>query len=265
MKTAKLTSAILLATIASVGFSSCSKDDKDEPMPKPSVEKRLTKASIPWSDLYRNTYEPTYNTNGQIQSSKISSEWLYDGDVSHYTESFTYSGDKIEANTNFWHDYNGTYYLSNGLITKYVDESGNESTFQYDGRHLTQFTNEYGDKRVYKWDNNDIVSTYEIDSEDGTSRHAYTYEYYSEYDFGGICVFLDSNSYPYDDIHPLLAIQGFFGDLPVHMLKRIIEDNEVDCDFTYFYDNEGFPVATDYKLAGNPNTFKQSFAWENVK
>lgn len=277
MKTAKLTSAILLATIASVGFSSCSKDDKDEPMPK--IEKRLTAIS-----------EKTYVEGGRSEASEI----FYDTDgrvssvKTKYTDGFgntniggrtyEYHADRIIMKEIYPYasdeETETIYYITDGLIvsSQRPDELQN---FQYDGKKLTiAKTDSYTIQ--FNWNNDDIISTSQ-NSIAASENCNYTYEYYSENDFGHASAFIQ-DFYFYDVLDKYLVMQGYFGIKPTHMLKEVKqtydEDHHIDylkCSYTY--DEDGYPTLADYtshyKSLSTDNYHQQrysiSFTWENIR
>lgn len=258
--------------LAYVNFTSCSNDDKDEPFetPKPSVEKRL--ASI--TEKYRN-YDPgqassrdelttiDYDSNGRIISVTIERD-----DYKH-TKSYSYSENAITVS-----DHNiDKYTLENGLITKWEESTNydnpNETTvwtFKYDNGRLIKWSRGDEETTTFKWNNSNITETSNMS--DGYHKQS-SYQYYSNYDFGGINALYQSDSILFDDLDANLVMQGYFGKLPAQLLKSVHQkaqgpgysDVYTD-DFTYQFDDDGYPTIQQ-NITDSGISISLHFTWNN--
>lgn len=248
MKTFRLIAFAVSAMLMCVNLSSCGDDDNGDEPPTPEVKKRLVTVTYDrGNDIIQ------YDTEGRISSVTIQ---YNDGPyLKTSSDTYTYSDEKITEGDN-------TYYLKNGLITKWTNEYDDYTVtyqFTYDGNNLVKFTNSYEEIVTFNWKNGNVVSSKEVDTD---YYRDFKYEYDTEhYDFGKVAAFLQSNSFLFDDLDPYLIIQGYFGNLPKNMIETIYttwSDGDEDTDvFYYDYDADGYATYNSWE--------EVSFEWEVVK
>lgn len=239
MKKMRTFSYALIAALVCVGFVACSDDDAPD-APKPTVDKRL----VSYSDYSGENCTIEYDADGRI--SKVSD--AYDA------VTFTYNKASISVSGG---NNEGTYTLKDGLITEWRETDGGVWKFTYSQGRLTGYTDYYGETTTYTWKDGDIV-TQEIRDENGNYKTE-TYTYATDYDYGTVCAFLQSDSYLYDNLCEFLILQGYFGKTPVHLPNSIHEEwSDGDSDtgtITYRFDADGYPSS----MNADGDTF--TFTW----
>ncbi|MDE6287271.1 MAG: hypothetical protein K2M00_00625 [Muribaculaceae bacterium] len=252
------TTAVILS--AMLTLSSCGKDKDDEPIvPTPQVQKRLVEYhedGNAWINQisYDNvgTIDKTSEYYSEYNCVLYSSNYMYSEEqITILEEDYNYTGELESTYTNF-------YKIESGLIKDYGDYK-----ITYENGRIKSWTdfydNGYADEIVtFTWQDGDIVS---MESSLGIKLE---YTYFSEKDFGGVNALQQSNSVLYDDLDPYLVMQGFFGKLPVHLLKsvkRTDSDGDINTyDYTYYFDEDGYPLSMIERLKDN-RTFTTSFKW----
>lgn len=126
-----------------------------------------------------------------------------------------------------------TYKLSNGLIYKITTIAknmagtsyDNEKTIGYNGNKVTLIQITYNDKRGneynYKWNSNGDISETTSKSSDGQFVIKYTYSYSSsEAIMPQVSPYMCcENDYYTGLMDPFLWVEGYFGDIPKHIMK----------------------------------------------
>lgn len=233
--------AVALCVIFAMSFANCSKDD-DEPE-KPKVEKRMM--SI---DKISFVY-----TDGKI------TQTLWNGSIDDnliYTESSI----KIDEET---------YYLKDGLVTKYVESDGWYQEFTYEDGCLKNWKKYYEDGTLdeditFEWKDGVITRQTDIELMDNGNMELfcqYEYSYTTDPDYGGAVAIFQSNSMFYDNLPEALIVQGYFGKWPKYLVSGAIDVSGYfnrENSYTYTLDSDGYPL----KISGSENA---KFTWENVK
>lgn len=230
--------SVALCVFFATCFTYCSKDD-DEPE-KAKVEKRM-KSIDKTSFVY---------FDGKITTT------LWDGSVE----------DKIEYTASSIRIDNDTYYLTDGLVTKYVEYDGWYQEFTYENGHIKTWKKYYPDGTLdedisFEWKDGVIVRQTVIwKGDEHMELIDYNYNYTTYPDYGGAIAALQFDFLFYDDLPEALIIQGYFGKWPKYLVSGAVDvsgyfDNAKS--FTYILDNEGYPIL----MSG---TEKAMFTWENL-
>lgn len=235
--------AVALCVIFAMSFSSCSKDD-DEPE-KPKVEKRMM-------SIDKKSFE---YTNGKI------TQILWSGSVDY---NITYTETSIKT------DFE-TFYLDNGLVTKYVESGGDYyHEFSYEDGRLKSWKKYYEDgideDITFEWKDGVITRQTGLDSEGGI-LFDFHYTYTKDYDYGGAVAGLQSDYFFYDDLPEALIIQGYFGKWPKYLVAQINDSNPDRFGlntFSYILDDDGYPLSLIWTLKDG-RSFPAKFTWVNVK
>ncbi len=238
MKIEKTLIGLALAFIL-VGISSCNNDDEPD---KPKVEKQLVKIT---GELSLNRGESTgivWGSDGKIQAA---------GD-----DTYTYTENQIVVTDKYG---DRIYKLKNGLILE--DDEG--------------WKFEYADNRLVKWEYSSEVVTFTWENGDITEMESdheikLVYSYASSNDFGGVNAFHQSDSFLYDDLDPILVMQGFFGTMPIHLVQRCIRTSRgyhgsLEADeyqWEYELDSDGY-VNTMIETFSDGRKFDTEFSWVN--
>lgn len=218
---------VSMCVIFTIGFTSCSKDDDEPEMPK--VEKRM-KSLDKTSFVY---------TDGKI------TQTLWNGNV----------GDKIiysESNIKIGDE---TYYLNDGLVTKYVESDGYYQEFTYEDRRIKTwkkyYDNDLDEDISFEWKDGVIVRQTDIERNYNGNMELfceYQYSYTTNPDYGGAVAVFQSNSMFYDNLPEALIIQGYFGKWPKYLvsgakdLSGYFKGTE---SYTYILDSDGYPISMD--------------------
>lgn len=246
-------------------LSSCGKDNEDEPIvPSPQVQKRLVEYQEKGSWLNLISYD-------QIGNIEKTSEYYSEYDCILGSSKYTYSLEQIVVLDESFYEtgelantYTHNYKIKNGLITDFWKYGSDYYKIIYENDRIKSWTyydsNGFADEVVtFTWQNDDIVSM------ESSYGFKFEYTYYSENDFGVINALQQHDSVLYDDLDPYLVMQGFFGKLPVHLLKsvkKIYDDGDISTyDYTYNFDEDKYPLSMIERLKDN-RTYTTSFKWE---
>lgn len=233
--------AVALCVIMAMAFTSCS-DDDDEPE-KPKVEKRM-------KSLGETSF--VYN-DGKI------TQTLWDGSVDDkivYTESTIKIGKE-------------TFYLKDGLVTKYIESDGCYQEFTYESGRIKTWKIFDDDDTLdedisFEWKDGVIVRQTDIESNGNGDMELfcdYQYSYTTNPDYGGAVAVFQSNSMFYDNLPEALIIQGYFGKWPKYLVSGAIDVSgnfDKTESYTYILDSDGYPLS----MSG---TDSAKFTWENLK
>lgn len=287
MNQSKLLAFTIATVLTCVSFASCGDDDKnDEPKPTqpdtptlpenpntpaapvPSVAKRLVSVSRP-DGLNASLM---YDSNGILRGVA----YRRDGEEIE-REEFVYSSSKITvANTYLTtgYSYTNTYILTDGIITRRQYESPysgtiSETSYLYDNRRISKWNGTGGSYANFSWAEGDISKNYIHTVSDiaGTYTLNASYTYDNCYDYGGIAVFVQGLL---DSLNPYLAMQGFFGDRPLHLPKEAYMESESGgiylYSWSYEFDVDGYPVSMTEIEKYNNDEFIYSyvFTWETL-
>lgn len=232
---------VALCVIFAMCCISCSNDD-DEPE-KPKVEKRMKsvdKESFVYND-------------GKI------TQTLWDGSVKN---KIIYNESNIKIG-------NETFYLKDGLVSKYVESDGWYQEFTYqDGRIKTwkkYYDNGTLDEDIsFEWKDGVIVRQTDIELNYSGNMELfceYQYSYTTYPDYGGAVAAFQSNSMFYDGLPVALIIQGYFGKWPKYLVSGAVDVSgyfEEPESYTYILDSDGYPLS----MSG---TDSARFTWEKLK
>lgn len=233
--------AVALCVIMAMAITSCS-DDDNEPE-KPKVEKRmrsLDKISFVYND-------------GKIMQT------LWDERVDEdivYTESAI----KIDEET---------FYLNNGLVSKYVESEGYYQEFTYEKGCIKTWKKYNADGSLdedisFEWKDGVILRQTELDRNykgDMELFCDYQYSYTSNPDYGGAVAVFQSNSMFYDNLPEALIIQGYFGKWPKYLVSGAVDVSGYFSKantYTYILDSDGYPLS----MSGSDSA---RFTWEILK
>lgn len=226
-------------------------DDIEDPE-KPKVEKRM-------KSIFTRYRQSFVYTNGKI------TQTLSDGKVDDnitYTESFIKIGDDS-------YGY-GTYYLNNGLVTKYVESDGHRyEEFTYEDGRIKTWKKYYGSRLEedisFEWKDGVITRQTEYDYNELYHDHIlhcdYKYSYTTDPDYGGAVAAFQDDSLFYDNLPEALIIQGYFGKWPKYLLAKAVDISGnfgTDRSYTYILDSDGYPLE-------KKGTNGCDFTWVNVK
>lgn len=145
-----------------------------------------------------------------------------------------------------------TFYLDNGLITKYIKSSNYYHEFTYDNgriRNWRKYCNGTVDEDIsFEW--KDGVITRQTEFHPGNSEMElfcdYRYSYTNDPDYGGAVAAFQDDSLFYDNLPVALIIQGYFGKWPKYLVADAIDASgyfTLDRSTTYALDSDGYPIA----------------------
>ena len=252
MKTIRLLGMTLTAIIISVSLSACGDDDSDSPETLMNPEaKHITRIVQEEDDGDKTEYIFSYDSQGRV-TSMVEKETDRTRASYTYTQTydFTYGDNTVTINRD--NKYTYAYSLLNGRITSCKRESQYSSntqakvtTYSYDTQGHLVSMNENDENRTYTWSGGDLTEADETDIEyDGERHHWYKIDYSSHTTPANyIPIFL------FDSREAALAMMGFFGKMPIHLVSNIRENHTDDGYRTttlVYRMQDGLPVAIDY-------------------
>lgn len=217
-------------------FVACS-DDNDGPS-QPKHKMRLVKL-----EEQENGYTSVLFQNAQ---------WDADGRILQYEDgngalvTYTYTGESITCKRN---GSEINYLLQNGKVVS-KNEGYGEDTFSYDGELLVKYSPRHDDPYTHTWKDGNMVKT--IDSEG-----VYGYEYSDKPNYMGPFIHEFGSFSYFSGVDPLLAMGGYFGNMPKNLVKSNTYDGKPDFSFEYTFNEHGYPT----KIRKERETL--IFTWED--
>ena len=235
----------LMAIIISVSLSSCGDDDSNSPeTPINPKAKHITRIvqeeEEDDGDKFRRTYNYTYDSQGRVttllRESSTTNEFIYNGN--------------IISEKNNGKDYY-TYTLLNGRVaTRIFSSSNEETTFSYDNQgYNTGATGSFFSSTCF-WAWGDLkeieMTTYTAGSVIESSSIIEYSNYLAPVNYFPIGLYVLEEA--------PLAMVGYFGKMPIHLISSITENYQYQNinrygkkTTTYKYQiQDGLPINIDY-------------------
>lgn len=239
MKTLRLLGLILAAVIISVALCACGDDDESTSIPVDPMAKHITRYYYQNENGKFREIIYSYDSQGRVTNMDIQFD-LYDTWIHQNHYSFTYGDNTITVYFTGKNSNPSTYIfsLTNGRITNLrkkqqkMDESVTSYSYNEQGYLKTENKN-----ITYTWEGGYLTST-----KNGGVTHKYEYSNYKvPANFIPFNFFVFSNS----DIMRVLAMQGFFGKVPLYLVSNmtIYQSDKEPSSSSYSYEmQDGRPV-----------------------
>lgn len=259
MKKFNFIALAIIGIYACFNFTSCSKDEKDEPS-KPEASVKMRPTSISWENegRFKIYYENIkYFEGTKVKSYKMTSiENYFEFDEVFsfvYENEYTYTENTI-INKIKRDDYSEeiVYKLKDGLII-YSNDISSGSTFEYENNHLVLKDEGPEDKLSFKWENGNLIQ----ENYDGYNGYTYIYNDYPLYTWIPLSDYSTSilDDIIYEDCNHFLIMGGYYGQISNNLLmmaKDLYNYTDSVLFFDYEFNEYGYPtkMIMDYSDGG---------------
>lgn len=227
---------ISLLMLSSYLLSSCSKDDDNTNL----LQSKMVCTSMTISDAYDNDFSEENFYNATYEGNKIISYYNGYGDLISYE----YSNNKIIQKGGYYPII--THNIENGrIVSTIIDTPRYAKTveYMYKDNHIVEIVEIEPTKHniwsnQLTWADGNLTKCHTTYYDDGDEEDV-LYDYYD----------IDNNMPPFqqqvgfffDELDPLLAYAGFYGNMPKKLLKSV-DYGSYQYYYYYKFNDDGFPI-----------------------